>query len=107
MKKFRIKNMKRGWFIGDFEPVALKTKNFEVGIGHHEKGEKWDKHFHKLATEVTVILKGKVKINNEIFIKGDIIIIDKNEVVEPLFLEETDYIVVKTISNKNDKYVVK
>ncbi len=106
MKKFRIENMKRGWFIGDFEPVALKTKDFEVGIGHHAKGERWDKHFHKLAIEVTVILKGKVEINGEIFVKGDIFIIDKNEVVEPLFLEETDYVVVKTISDKNDKHVV-
>ena len=106
MKKFRIEDMKRGWFIGDFAPVALKSTNFEVGIGHHKKGEKWDKHFHKLATEVTVILKGKVEINNEIFVEGDIFIIDKNEVVEPLFLEQTDYVVVKTISDKNDKYIV-
>ena len=53
------------WFIGDFEPVALKTKDFEVGVGHHEKGEKWDKHFHKLATEITLILKGKVKIEGK------------------------------------------
>ena len=105
MRKFRIENMKRGWFIGDFEPVALKTKDFEVGVGHHEKGEKWDKHFHKLATEITLILKGKVKINDEIFVKGDIFIIDKDEIVEPLFLEETDYVVVKTISDVNDKYI--
>ena len=29
MKKFRFEEMKRGWFIGDFEPTALKTKDFE------------------------------------------------------------------------------
>jgi len=106
MKKFRIEDMKRGWFIGDFEPVAYKTKNFEVGLGHHKKGERWDKHYHKLATEITLIIKGKVEINDQIFVEGDIFIIDKNEVVEPLFLEETDYVVVKTISDINDKYIV-
>ncbi len=105
MKKFRFEDMKRGWFIGDFEPTAFKTKNFEVAVGHHKKGEVWDKHFHKLATEITLILEGKVKMNDEIFVKGDIFIIYPNEIVAPVFLEETDYVVVKTISDKNDKYI--
>ena len=42
MKKFRFEDMKRGWFIGDFEPAAFKTKNFEVAVGHHKKGEIWN-----------------------------------------------------------------
>lgn len=106
MKKFRFEDMKRGWFIGDFDPVAFKTKNFEVGVGHHKKGDIWDKHCHKLATEITIILQGKVKINEEIFVKGDIFVIEPNEIVAPIFLEETDYVVVKTISDINDKYIV-
>ena len=106
MKKFRFEDMKRGWIVGDFDPTAFKTKNFEVGIGHHKKGEIWDRHYHKLATEITLILEGKIKINEEIFVKGDIIIIEPNEIVEPLFLEETNYVVVKTISDINDKYIV-
>ena len=106
MKKFRIEDMFRGWFIGDFEPTAFKTKNFEVGVVHHKKGEIWDKHYHKLATEITVILEGKVKINEEIYVKGDVFIIEPNEVVLPHFLEETRIVVVKTISDVNDKYIV-
>ena len=98
--------MSRGWFIGDFEPSALRTKNFEVGVGHHKKGEIWDKHYHKLATEITLILDGKIQINDEIFVKGDILIIDPNEVAAPVFLEETNYVVIKTISDKNDKHIV-
>ena len=106
MKKFRFEDMKRGWFIGDFEPSAVKTKNFEVGVGHHKKGEIWDKHYHKLAIEITLILEGKVQMNDEIFVAGDIFVIDKNEVVSPIFLEETKHVVVKTIPDKNDKYIV-
>ena len=106
MDKFRFEDMKRGWFIGDFEPSAYKTKNFEVAVGHHKKGEIWDKHYHKLAIEITLILEGKVQMNDEIFVAGDIFVIDKNEVVSPIFLEETKYVVVKTISDKNDKYIV-
>ncbi len=75
MKKFGIKDMWRGWFVGNFEPTAFKTKNFEVGYGIHKKGDRWHKHFHKIATEITFIVKGKVKVNDEIFSKGDIFII--------------------------------
>lgn len=98
--------MKRGWFIGNFEPTAYNTKNFEVGLGTHKKGDRWHKHFHKIATEITLILKGKVQVNDKIFTKGDIFIINPDEVVDPLFLEDTEYIVVKTISDPTDKYIV-
>lgn len=106
VEKFRIEDMKRGWFIGNFEPTAYNTKNFEVGLGTHKKGDRWHKHFHKIATEITLILKGKVQVNDKIFIKGDIFIINPDEVVDPLFLEDTEYIVVKTISDPTDKYIV-
>ena len=47
-----------------------------------------------------------MKVNDEIFSKGDIFIIEPNEIVDPLFLEDTQYVVVKTISDINDKYIV-
>ena len=106
MDKFRFEDMKRGWFIGDFEPSAYKTKNFEVAVGHHKKGEIWDKHYHKLATEITVILEGKVKINDEFYVKGDVFVIEPDEIIHPHFIEETHIVVVKTISDVNDKYIV-
>ena len=98
--------MKHGWFIGNFEPFAYQTKDFEVGLGSHKKGDTWDKHYHKISTEITLIISGKVKVNDEIFSKGDIFIIEPNEIVDPLFLEDTQYVVVKTISDINDKYIV-
>ena len=107
MKKFRFEDMKRGWFIGDFEPTAFKTKNFEVAYGMHKKGDVWDKHYHKIATEITLIVKGKVRVNEEIFIKNDIFIVEPNESVDPLFLEDTEYVVIKTISDPTDKYITK
>ena len=106
MKKFQYKDMWRGWFIGDFEPTAFKTKNFEVGFGIHKKGDKWHKHYHKLATEITLIVKGKVRVNEKIFSKGEIFVIEPNEVVDPLFLEDTEFVVVKTISDTKDKYII-
>jgi len=42
-----LKNMFRGWFVGNFEPSIYKTDQFEVGVLFHSKGEKWPNHFHK------------------------------------------------------------
>jgi quercetin dioxygenase-like cupin family protein len=106
MKKFRYDQMKGGWFVGNFEPSVFKTKNFEVGYLKHKKGDMWDKHYHKHATEINLIVRGRVKVNDEIYSKGDIFIIEPNETIDPLFLEDTEVVVVKAPSIMNDKYVL-
>ena len=47
MKKFKMSDMKGGWFVGDFEPSVLRTKNFEVGYHTHKKGDDTSNHYHK------------------------------------------------------------
>ena len=98
--------MKKGWFVGNFEPTAFKTSQFEIGVMSHKKGEVWDKHYHKKSIEITLFLKGKVKLGNEIFSKGDILLIEPNEIVDPEFLEDTEVVVIKTPSDTNDKHII-
>jgi len=45
----KITDYFRGWFIGDFENSVLRTKDFEVGLLTHKKGEVWPAHYHKEA----------------------------------------------------------
>ena len=101
-----IKNMYRGWFIGNFEPSVYKTEEFEVGILYHPKGEKWPKHFHKEAVEINVLISGKMIINNELLLSGSIFVIEKNEIADPEFLEDCTIVCVKTPSVPGDKYEV-
>ena len=54
MKKFDFSVMKGGWFVGNFEPTAFKTKDCEVAYVKHFKDQEWEKHFHKIATEITL-----------------------------------------------------
>ena len=56
MKLYKVNDMKRGWFIGDFEPNVIRTKGFEVGYLHHRAGEKWPSHYHKIATEINLLI---------------------------------------------------
>jgi len=106
MKKFSYDLMKGGWFIGNFEPSAFKTKDFEVAYVKHTKGEAWQKHLHKKATEITFVVRGKIKINDTIYASGDIFVIFPNEIVDPRFLEDSEVVIVKVPSDVNDKYVV-
>jgi quercetin dioxygenase-like cupin family protein len=106
MKKFRIEDMKGGWFLGDFEPSVLKTKDFEVGYKYHPAGEKWDVHYHKEAEEITFLLRGRMKIQDQELVSGDIFVIPKWEVADPVFLEDCEVIVIKTPSVIGDKYTM-
>jgi len=107
MKIHKLKDMHRGWFIGDFEPSVFQTKQFEIGILTHKKGECWDAHYHKEATEYNVLISGLMKIQETLIHPGDIFIIDKYEIADPEFLEDCTVACVKTPSIANDKFEVK
>ena len=102
----RLEDFTRGWFMGDFEPSLIRTKDFEVGILTHTKGEVWPKHYHKLADEYNVLVKGKMTVNGTELNTGDVFIIEKNEVSEPKFLEDCTVLVIKIPSIIGDKYEV-
>lgn len=106
MKVFNLKNMIKGWFIGDFEPSVIRTKEFEVGILNRPVGLERPKHFHKEATEISVLIKGSARINGKIINPGDIFILEKNAIVDAEFFEESQLVVVKVPSVMNDKYLV-
>lgn len=106
MKIHKINDMTRGWFIGDFEPSVLKTKDFEVGVLFFPKGEKKPPHYHKLATEYNVLLSGTFTTNGIQLFPGDIFIIEKDEIVDPDFHEDCKILCVKVPSHPKDKYEI-
>ncbi len=104
MKKANINDMTDGWFIGNFEPSLLKTNEVEVAIKKYKKGDKETWHFHKIATEFTVIVSGKVLMNDVLYQTGDIIVIPPNEGTDFVVLEDTTTTVVKIPGANNDKF---
>ena len=103
----QLSNMFRGWFIGNFEPAIFKSKDFEVGILFHPKGEKWSKHYHKESVEINVLITGQMIINGKLLSAGNIFLIEKNEIADPEFLEDCTIVCLKTPSIPGDKYEVK
>ena len=105
MKKFNLKDMKGGWFVGAFNPTAYST-DFEVGIHEHVKGEFHQDHFHKLGTEINLVLDGSVMINGSVFNKDDIFILYPYEVSIVEYLTDVRICVVRNKSIPTDKYKV-
>ena len=105
MKKYRLNDFTRGWFIGDFSPSILKTQDVEVAVQRFEAGEEEPEHVHKIATEITLILSGQVSISGKIYKNGDIIEISPGEYSKFKALEATTTVVVKYPGVKNDKYL--
>lgn len=99
-----INDFFKGWIIGNFEPSILK-ENYEVGLKYYKTGDFEQKHHHKIATEITVIASGKVKMFDKIFSTGDIIIVEPNDSTSFEVLEDTITLVVKTQSIQDDKYL--
>lgn len=105
MKIAQLNEMKGGWFIGNFTPSLHKTNDCEVAVKYYNKDDYETQHFHKIATEYTVIVQGSVQMNGNIYKAGAIIIIEPNLATDFLCLEDnTITTVVKLPGANNDKY---
>lgn len=106
MKIKRLEDMVGGWFVGNFEPTAYKSENFEVSFKLHPKGQVWDIHYHTNVTEINLLIRGKMILQGMTLIPGDIFTLEPYEIADPEFLEDTEIVCVKTPS-LNDKVSVK
>lgn len=105
MKTFKLDSMTRGWFVGAFEPTAVATNDCEVGLKRYKAGAYEEAHYHKLATEVTLIVEGRALMNGREYAAGDIIVIEPGDVTDFKALTDVTNVVVKTPGALNDKYV--
>lgn len=106
MKLARLKDMKNGWFIGNFEPTAFRSPHVEVSYRIHPAGESWPKHYHKIATEINLLVSGRMCLGGVLLQSGDIFILEPGEIADPVFEEDCSVICVKTPSTVADKYVI-
>jgi quercetin dioxygenase-like cupin family protein len=106
MKVFKLNQMTRGWFVGDFLPTAYNTKECEIAVMKYKAGDNEKKHVHKVASELTVVVKGKVMMNDIEYDEGDIILMEPGEATDFKAITDAMNVVVKVPSVKGDKYLV-
>ena len=97
--------MTKGWFVGNFEPTVFKTTDVEVALKEYQPGDYEDAHFHKIATEITLIVEGEAEMFNQKFGPGDIITIYPEEVTDFKALTKVTTFVVKHPGVNDDKYL--
>lgn len=96
--------MVKGWFIGNFNPTVLSSNDVEVAVKKYKAGDYESSHYHKIATEITVITDGQVKMNEVVYSSGAIIVIEPNQATDFLALTDVTTTVVKYPGANNDKY---
>lgn len=104
MKQFRIEDMVKGWFVGDFEPAVLRSKAAEVAVKTYPAGAAEARHMHKVAQEVTMIVSGEARMGARHYRAGDILLIEPGEASDFEALTEVTTVVVKLPSVMGDKY---
>lgn len=95
-----------GWFLGDFSPAIWRTNKLECAVKTYSAGEKEQRHYHRIATEVTIVAAGRVRLNGTEYCPGDILTLSPGEPADFEALTNATNFVIKTPSIVGDKYIV-
>jgi hypothetical protein len=104
MRHNRLESMVKGWFVGAFSPTAYTTSSCEVAVKRYRAGDFEAAHFHKIATEVTLVLEGRIKMAGCEWTVGDILSLEPGEVTDFRALTDAVTVVVKVPGVLDDKY---
>lgn len=104
-EQFLLEDMVKGWFIGNFQPTLFATNDVEVGIKKYNAGDAEASHYHKIATEFTVVVDGEIEMNGRSYKSGDIIKINPGFSTDFKALTDVTTVVVKIPGASNDKYI--
>ena len=105
MRHDRLDKMIKGWFVGAFNPTVINTNDVEVAVKKYSAGEKEGRHYHKIATEVTLVLSGRVRMAGREWSDGDIVTLEPGFATDFEALTDAVTVVVKHPGASNDKYV--
>ena len=106
MEISNLDEMFKGWFVGKFEPTAFSTEAAEVAVKSYQAGDTEKKHLHKIATEITLVISGRVEMCGQVWGPGSIIVLEPGEATSFLALEASTNVVVKVPSVAGDKYEI-
>jgi hypothetical protein len=106
MIQHALDDMVRGWFVGDFEPVAHRSTDVEVAIKHYRAGDCEARHLHKIATELTAVVSGIVRMDGRDLSAGDIVTLAPGEPCDFEAVTDAVVVAVKLPAAKDDKYLV-
>jgi len=106
MQVFELDKFTGGWVVGDFEPSLLRLPSAEVAIKRYKQYDREDKHVHRIAEEITIVVEGIVLMNGHILKRNDVVLLNAGEATDFMALTDAVTCVIKSPSIKGDKYLV-
>lgn len=104
LERHDLSDFTKGWFVGNFNPTILASDAVEVAIKHYKAGDHETSHHHKVATELTAIVSGRVRMSGEEIGPGEIIKINPGQSTDFIALTDVVTVVVKMPCVAGDKY---
>jgi mannose-6-phosphate isomerase-like protein (cupin superfamily) len=104
LERHHLKRFIKGWFVGNFKPTLLASDAVEIAIKHYQAGEHEMSHHHKVATELTAIVSGRVRMAGEEIGAGEIVKIHPGQSTDFTALTDAVTVVVKMPYVAGDKY---
>lgn len=101
-----LDEMVRGWFVGDFEPTVYASSEVEVAIKHYAAGDTEARHVHKVATELTAVVSGTVRMDGRELGAGEILRLEPGEPSDFEAVTDAVVVAVKLPAVAGDKYLV-
>jgi mannose-6-phosphate isomerase-like protein (cupin superfamily) len=104
MELHPLNQFTKGWFVGSFAPTLIDTRDVEVAVKHYRAGESEPRHHHKIATEITAIISGTVRMNGRDIGAGQVVKIEPGVSSDFAALTDAITVVVKHPGATHDKY---
>ena len=101
----RLDAMVKGWFVGRFTPTLFDSPDVEVAVKRYGTGDAEKSHYHRVATEITVIVSGRVRMFDREWAPDDVIVVEPGDATAFVALEDTVTVVVKLPCVAGDKYL--
>jgi quercetin dioxygenase-like cupin family protein len=106
MERYKLDDFFKGWVVGNFQPSLHQTSHFEVGVKHFDVGDTEAAHKQLVATEITIVVSGRIRLGQEEFSDGDIVSIPPHEVAGFEALTDCTLVCIKFPSLPDDKIIV-
>ncbi len=103
MRVEKFESFVGGWFIGNFQPALVTTREFEICVKHFSAGESEPIHYQREAWEVTAVIEGTCLIGDLELSAGDVILIEPFEAAGFSAITDCTLVAVKSPSNPADK----
>ncbi len=104
MKPVRLEDMVRGWFVGTFAPAAIHMGHCEVAVRSYKAGHRDGACYHRVATKITLVVSGEVRMTGRTVTAGDTIVLDPGEPTKLEALTDSLNVLVKVPDAKNNNY---